>query len=358
MTHLHVVGLPHTNLTDRFSWCAYTGKVRRFPKMMEPYYDTTVYHSGEFEENEDWWVGGYTRVLTEKEREARFGDAIPVFDEAMFSTFNKRVIYEIAKTIEPHDIICLSAGGHLQREIAEAFPGNITCEFGVGYEGVFANFICFESYAWMHTVYGWWGGANKMDGRFYDVVIPNYYDLKQFPQVPDYDDRGDYLLYLARLDDRKGIRVACEVAKHAGIRLVTAGSGTPPDGVDHQGIVGPAQRAELLAGARALIQPTMFLEPFGGSVVEAMLCGLPVITTDWGAFTETVRNGVDGYRCRTLAEFVSAVRSVDALPISEKERATCAAARWSMDVVGAQYDRWFQRLDSLHGAGWYSGYTT
>ena len=355
MTCLHVVGLPHTNLTDRFSWSAYTGKVRRFPKMMEPLgYDTVVYHAGVGEQNDDWFKGSYTRVLSEKEREARFGDTIPVFDVDLFSTFNKRVIVEIAKTIQPRDIICLSAGGHLQREIADSFPNNITCEFGVGYEGVFANFICFESYAWMHTVYGWWKGANTMDGRFYDVVIPNYYDVSQFPLVPPYDKRDDYLLYLARLDDRKGIRVACEVAKHAGMRLVTAGSGVPPDGVDHQGIVGPAQRAALLAGARALIQPTMFLEPFGGSVVEAMLSGLPVITTDWGAFTETVGDGVDGYRCRTLKEFVNAAHTIDELSASESSRRSYAISRWSMAVVGPQYDRWFKRLDTIYDKGWYT----
>jgi glycosyltransferase involved in cell wall biosynthesis len=193
-----------------------------------------------------------------------------------------------------------------------------------------------------------------MDGRFYDVVIPNYYDTSQFPCVPGYDDRDDYLLYLARLDDRKGIRVACEVAKYAGMRLVTAGSGTPPDGVDHRGIVQPAQRSALLAGARALIQPTMFLEPFGGSVVEAMLSGLPVITTDWGAFTETVRDGRDGYRCRTLKEFVNAAHTIDELMETEESRRVRAIRKWGMDFVGPQYDRWFKRLDTIYDKGWYT----
>lgn len=115
--------------------------------------------------------------------------------------------------------------------------------------------------------------------------------------------------------------------------------------------VGPEERAELLSNAKAVLMPTYYLEPFGGVNVEAQLCGTPVITTDWGAFPETVLHGVTGYRCRTFEEFCSAVKNISTIdPNNCRE---WAIKNYSMERVGKMYEEYFQRVARMFDLGWY-----
>jgi glycosyltransferase involved in cell wall biosynthesis len=115
-----------------------------------------------------------------------------------------------------------------------------------------------------------------------------------------------------------------------------------PIGVELAGYVDVEQRKKLLAGAAALIAPTYYIEPFGNIVVEAAMSGTPVLTTDWGGFTETVVPGRTGFRCRSLEEFAQAVNR---LP----EIHTWACRDWAMknysdSVVHQQFDQYFKRI--------------
>jgi len=96
--------------------------------------------------------------------------------------------------------------------------------------------------------------------------------------------------------------------------------------------------------------PTIYVEPFGSVAAEAQLCGTPVLSTDWGAMTETVQHGKTGFRCRMLAEFVAAARKVDRLDPAYIRRR--ALGLWSLDSVAKQYDYYFRRLSTLWGDGW------
>jgi glycosyltransferase involved in cell wall biosynthesis len=245
------------------------------------------------------------------------------------------------------EYLCL-LGGQAQAPLA-ALPISVA-EYGVGYEGVLpTSFRAFESYAWMATVYGHLMGAAAANGSFYDTVIPNCYDPGEFPAG---DGEGGYLLYLGRLIPRKGVAILDDLGKR-GLPVLVGGSGEwRPQHCAYAGSVGPAERARLLGGARALIAPSLYLEPFGGVVVEAQLCGTPVITTDWGAFPETVLEGVAGYRCRSLADFLDAwvgVGQLDRAAIRER-----ALSRWTATQAKALYTAWFERLDTLWGEGWYA----
>ena len=97
--------------------------------------------------------------------------------------------------------------------------------------------------------------------------------------------------------------------------------------------------------AKAVFVPTIYLEAFGGVAVEAMLCGTPVITTNFGVFPETVKNGVSGYRCDTLNDFVQATKKVELL---NPEKVRAHADRYLMETVKLEYQKWFADLHRLY----------
>ncbi len=78
----------------------------------------------------------------------------------------------------------------------------------------------------------------------------------------------------------------------------------------------------------------------------------PVITTDWGAFTETVVEGVTGFRCRSVEEFILATQNVKNL--DRKAIRDRAVSLYSVDVIAKQYEKYFNRLMTLWGDGWYT----
>jgi glycosyltransferase involved in cell wall biosynthesis len=122
--------------------------------------------------------------------------------------------------------------------------------------------------------------------------------------------------------------------------------------VEYAGVVGPEERAALMGGAVAVWTPTQYFEPLGGVAIEAQLVGTPVISSDWGAFVETVDHGLTGYRCSTLADYVAAGRAVGT--ISRRRVRARAMQRWTTSAVGPLWDAYFERLGTLWGAGWYA----
>ena len=62
-----------------------------------------------------------------------------------------------------------------------------------------------------------------------------------------------------------------------------------------------------------MVFPIRWPEPFGLVMVEAMACGTPVVTTNWGAAPELVDDGVTGFRRDSDDDLVDAVGRVDQL---------------------------------------------
>lgn len=347
----HVISLPHTQTTLDFTACAFTEKVRKFAIMMKSLGHTVYVYSGDQNEAP---CDEHITCITEEERVAFLNGAhytMASFDASLphWVRFNSTVINNLATRLEPHDFICV-IGGYSHKAIADAFPNHMTVEFGIGYPGTFAKYRVFESYAWMHTVYGSQvGNPSAADGRFFDAVIPAYIDIAQFPfrETPD-----DYYLFMGRLIERKGYQIAVETCKALKKRLIIAGQGTPPSYGEYVGVVGAEKRAELFGGAIASFAPTIYVEPFGTVVIESQATGTPAITTDWGAFTETVVNGLSGYRCRTLKDFINAAEK--AADLDRYKVRQHAVDNYSLETISKKYEQYFETLLTLWEDGWYT----
>lgn len=130
------------------------------------------------------------------------------------------------------------------------------------------------------------------------------------------EKKQDYLAFLGRIAPVKGVHLAIEAAKRAGIPLKIGGQIQPLfkgywenqikphiDGrfIEFLGEMDLEEKNELLGNARAMLFPIQWHEPFGLVMVESMACGTPVLALHGGSVEEVVREGVSGHICRDVA---------------------------------------------------------
>jgi glycosyltransferase involved in cell wall biosynthesis len=149
--------------------------------------------------------------------------------------------------------------------------------------------------------------------------------------------KDDYLLFMSSMDWglAKGLDVALSLSVQLGFKLVVAGASTDQERInwvaelcrqakaDYVGDVRGSARADLLAGARALLFPTKLDEAFGLGMVEALMSGTPVICSNLGACPEIVSTEV-GFVCATPGDYVEAIGR-----IGEISAAACRARAMS-----------------------------
>jgi len=351
----HVLGLPHTVSSKDFNACAYTQKVVKFCKMMSARGHYIIHYG---HEDSDVICNEHVSVITNEDWQIAYGNydwrknffKFDVEDHA-YKTFYKNAIEEVGKRKQPLDFI-LPFWGSGVRPICDAHSDLICVEPGIGYaEGHWARWKIFESYAIYHAYCGIQNvGTCRQD--WYEVVIPNYFDLEDF----DYsEEKDDYFLFLGRVYSGKGIEIAIQMTEKIGAKLIVAGQNpdnmTFPNHVEYIGYADVETRRILLSRAKGLIIGSMYIEPFGGVQVEALLSGTPTITTDWGAFTENNIQGLTGYRCRTFEDFVNAGKNIDKIKPSDCRK---FAEKFSLENVAVMYEKYFQDVLNVYtNEGWY-----
>jgi glycosyltransferase involved in cell wall biosynthesis len=196
--------------------------------------------------------------------------------------------------------------------------------------------------------------ARSASGIPIEAVIHHGVDLDVYQPGPG---DGGYLLFIGRMSPDKGVDCAVRVAKRAGWPLVIVTKMRDAEERTYfkrkvQPLLEPGQvlageqplagRLKLLRGARALMNPIRWQEPFGLVMAEALASGTPVLTFPDGAAAEIVDHGVTGFLCRDEDDMVAAVPRV-----GEIRRARCRLAaeqRFSLPRMARDYQRLYRRI--------------
>ncbi len=169
--------------------------------------------------------------------------------------------------------------------------------------------------------------------------------------------KGQYCLFLGRMDADKGAARAIQAARRAGARLVLAGKMRSPQEFEYfhaevepeldadivyAGEVDQARKLDLLAGARCLLFPIRWQEPFGLVMLEAMACGTPVLAFAEGSVPEVVEHGRTGFVCDDEADMAEAIARVDALDPAVCRRAV--EGQFSAERMVADHLQLYEQL--------------
>jgi glycosyltransferase involved in cell wall biosynthesis len=175
---------------------------------------------------------------------------------------------------------------------------------------------------------------------------------------------GDYLAFVGRIAEEKGVREAIELGRRTGVRLRVAARVYRPDEVelfdevvrpavdareiDFLGEVGADERDPLYAGALATVMLGAWPEPFGLVAIESMATGTPVIARRAGALTETIEHGVTGFLVDDVGEAELAVEKVRELDRRRIRELTLE--RFSPVRMVDEYQLAYRTVLAEHGA--------
>jgi glycosyltransferase involved in cell wall biosynthesis len=355
-TNLHLLGVAHTIPHEDYLVCAFTAKILLFPEVIQPFGWHVVEYTNEGSASE---AREHVVVLTEDRLRAlsrrRFREEpldADVNNTELRQEFQRILVEKIRSRARPGDIVCHVWGPNM--EVYNLLPDCRHIELCVGYTASPGlPFRIYETSAWMHWHYG---KAGQEDGNNYKWVIPSPIDTDKWSLC---EDPHEYALFLGRVTSRKGIDTLVEIARRVPeLAIHVHGPGDPSQWVPQassnlifKGPVFGDERVDVVRRAYCMLMPTVFIEPFGNSGIEAQLCGVPLIGTSYGAFQETILEGVTGYRCHTLADWVEAIRLSTSL--DRRQIAALARSKYSKEVVGKQYNWVLRQLADLSGRGWY-----
>lgn len=203
----------------------------------------------------------------------------------------------------------------------------------------------------------------RLGGDF--EVVPNAVDVSRFADASPADfGPGTKLLFVGRLDERKGFPVAAEAfarlaRDRSRLRLVVAGDGPERHAADRLpedvrariaflGTVPNEDLPAIHAACDVFVAPNIGGESFGIVLVEAMAAGLPVVASEIPGFTEVVHDDVHGLLVPpndAVATAAAVARVLDepltAARLSEAGRERASAYSWDavLPRIEAAYGR-------------------
>jgi len=175
--------------------------------------------------------------------------------------------------------------------------------------------------------------------------------------IPFDEKGGDDLAFIGRISPEKRPDRAIEIARRAGMRLKIAAKVDRADAayfaseiepllgdplIEFIGEIGDADKPAFLGGARALLFPIDWPEPFGLVMIEAMAAGTPVIAWNCGSTREVIEHGRSGFLIDSIDDAVAAVAAAGHLPRAGVRAAF--EARFTADRMARDYVALYERL--------------
>lgn len=356
---LHALGIPPTITIKEYSCCAFTNQLRLFCNFMKES-GCEVIHYGHEHSVVD--CDEHVSVTYDHEMKRNYGDDYRskqrffpnnTTDE-IHTLFNNRSLLEISKrkSSDFDIVLCFWGMGHygVGKQLMDlGWPVVEPC---IGYSHSFAKNRVFASYAIMNIHYI----ENKQDPCLWDTVIPHYVDPNEF----EYSDvKDDYFLFMGRIIPSKGVGLILDLAKHTNKKIIIAGYGDAgsfykdqiPKNVEFLGVVGSEQRKKLLSKAKALLSPSLYIEPGPLVLSESLISGTPVISTDWGGFVDNNKHGKTGFRCRTFGQFIEAINTID--KIDNRYCRDYAIKNFSTEYAKNRYIDYFSIVRQRYEHGFY-----
>ncbi len=383
---IHMCGRPHTIATEDFNACAFQMKDLRFDEAMSKIGHKVYYYGNEGGKThgehidvvpKDFYMRHYKENLDNKDK---------VYEPHEFSehalTFNMKMCSEIRMRARPGDIIAINNGMWADTIVSllRDIPQVVICEMSVGYgNSIHAPFRVYESYAIQELHKGMrdkvWeynseykeelgisvlkeehpiDAIHNTQPQFLDDVIPMFLDPRQFRYLDNAkQEKGNYYLYLGRIQWSKGLDIAIKSCEAMGEKLLIAGQCAttfeneigykPPSFVEMFGHANVSERKRLMSKAKGGWVCSYYPEPGGHVLIEYLLSGTPIITTDWGNMPNINLNSITGYRVRSGKEGEKAIEHINRGDILSYD---CRkwAMNFTMERQARAYEYYFKRL--------------
>lgn len=178
-------------------------------------------------------------------------------------------------------------------------------------------------------------------------------------------EKEEYALFLGRFHPEKSPHLAIDAARAAGLPIVLAGKCSEPverayftreiepridKDVTIFGIADATAKRRLLSRAACMLFPIAWEEPFGLVIIEAMVCGTPVVALRRGAVPELVVDGQTGVIVDHPSELPAAIlraRSID--PVACRKH---VEAGFTVEIMAEGYETVYRQALSLSPAPW------
>ncbi|WP_414509538.1 glycosyltransferase family 4 protein [Synechococcus sp. OH20] len=195
--------------------------------------------------------------------------------------------------------------------------------------------------------------AQMAAGRDPFVYLPCGVDLSRYDFVPE---GNGSLCWIGRIAPEKGLEDCAALAEKTGRSVVLLGHLQEPSywqqiqeqypqaQLDYRGFLPTSQMQRILGQCSALVMTPKWVEAFGLVAVEALACGVPVITYRRGGPAEIVGNGETGWVVDPddVAALARAVENLDRI-----DRSRCrhhAEQRYSLQAMAERFLAWSEAI--------------